>query len=228
MSLTTPMKIIIAILLIGLIGAGFYVLDYKAKWDDLAAKQKELTECSAQLAKIQDEIKALPELTRQVEQKEAEMKSLVSSTRTAGGADEKPEMFVANYIQEIERMVISQQESTGDYDFDIVSITPGNAGAAAPPPSADNKGGPGAPPPDPGAGGGTPEALAQFPTRVFNMSMTGKYSTLIDFLYQLGAMKLDRLVTINKISLSPGKAEGNASPVLTVSLPITAYMKTGN
>jgi len=226
MSLTTPMKIIIAILLIGLIGAGFYVLDYKAKWDDLAAKQKELTECSGQLAKIQDEIKALPELTRQVEQKEAEMKSLVSSTQHSG--EEKPEMFVANYIQEIERMVISQQESTGDYDFDIVSITPGTAGQAAPQPSGDKGGAPGAPPPEAGAGGGTPEALAAFPTRVFNMSMTGKYSTLIDFLYQLGAMKLDRLVTINKISLSPNRAEGNASPVLTVTLPITAYMKTGN
>jgi hypothetical protein len=59
--------------------------------------------------------------------------------------------------------------------------------------------------------------------------MTSKYSTLIDFLYQLGAMKLDRLVTINRISLSPGKTEGgNASPVLSVSMPITAYMKTGD
>jgi Tfp pilus assembly protein PilO len=58
--------------------------------------------------------------------------------------------------------------------------------------------------------------------------MTGKYSTVIDFLYQLGAMKLDRLVTINRLSLSPSKSEGNASPVLTVSMPITAYMKTGN
>ncbi|CAN0431204.1 unnamed protein product [Phaeothamnion confervicola] len=58
--------------------------------------------------------------------------------------------------------------------------------------------------------------------------MTGKYSTLIDFLYQLGAMKLDRLVTINKISLSPNKIEGNASPVLTIAMPVTAYMKTGN
>jgi Tfp pilus assembly protein PilO len=224
MSLTTPMKIIIAILLIGLIGAGFYVLDYKAKWDDLNAKSKELADSQAQLLKIQEEIKALPELTRQVEQKEREMKELVSTSQRTGGATETPELFVANYIQEIERMVISQQESTGDYDFDIVSITPGSAGQAAP--AGDSKAAPGAPPPP--EGGGTPEALQGFPTRVFNMNMTGKYSTLIDFLYQLGAMKLDRLVTINRISLAPGKSEGNASPVLTVTLPITAYMKTGN
>ena len=226
MSLTTPMKIIIAILLIGLIGAGFYVLDYKAKWDELSAKTKELADSQAALLKIQEEIKALPELTRQVEQKEAEMKTLVSTSRNSNSGAETPENFVANYIQEIERMVISQQEATGDYDFDIVSIAPGVAGQASPA-SGDNKT-PGAPPPPDGGGGGTPEALQGFPTRVFNMNMTGKYSTVIDFLYQLGAMKLDRLVTINRISLSPGKAEGNASPVLTVTLPITAYMKTGN
>jgi len=218
------MKIIIAILFIGLIGAGFYVLDYKAKWDELAAKQKEYTESEAALAKIKEEIKALPELTKQVEEKEAEMKALVNSTGHTGG-EEKPDMFVANYISEIERMVISQQESTGDYDFDIVSLQPGQAGTAAPqtaPPPGDGKN----PPAD--AGGATPEALQGFPTRVFNMQMTGKYSTLIDFLYQLGAMKLDRLVTINKITLSPSKTEGNASPVLTIAMPVTAYMKTGN
>jgi Tfp pilus assembly protein PilO len=220
------MKIIIAILLIGLIGAGFYVLDYKAKWEDLANKTRELADSTQALQKIQEEIKALPELTRQVEQKEAEMKTLVSNTGRQSGA-EKPEMFVANYIQEIERMVISQQESTGDYDFDIVSIQPGSAGTASPAPGGESKGGaPGAPPPSEGAA--TPEALQGFPTRVFSMNMTSKYSTLIDFLYQLGAMKLDRLVTINRISLSPGKGEGNASPVLTVTMPITAYMKTGD
>jgi Tfp pilus assembly protein PilO len=60
------------------------------------------------------------------------------------------------------------------------------------------------------------------------MQMTARYSTLVDFLYQLGALKLDRLVTINKISLSPNtKGEGGESPVLSVQIPITAYMKTG-
>jgi Tfp pilus assembly protein PilO len=213
------MKIIIAILIIGLTGAGFYVLDYKAKWDDLAAKQKELAESQTALLKIQDEIKALPELTRQVEQKELEMKTLVT-TSTHPGEGEKPEAFVANYLQEIERLVISQQESTGDYDFDIVSISPGANGPGAAP--ADKAG---SPPPE---GGAAPDVMQGLPSRVFTMSMTGKYSTVIDFLYQLGALKLDRLVTINRLSLAPGKAEGNVSPVLTVTLPVTAYMKTGD
>lgn len=222
MSLTTPMKIIIAILLIGLIGAGFYVLDYKAKWDELAAKQKELTDSEANLAKIKEEIKALPELTKQVEEKERELNQLVQSKMV----DEKPEMFVANYIAEIERMIVGQQESTGDYDFDIVSIQPGTATTQSAPAGGNTTGA--APPPGDAGGAAAPEALQGFPTRVFNMNMTGHYSTLVDFLYQLGAMKLDRLVTINRISLAPSKNDGNSSPVLTITLPITAYMKTGN
>lgn len=224
MSLTTPMKIIIAILLIGLIGAGFYVLDYKAKWDELAAKQKEFTDSEANLAKIKEEIKALPELTKQVEEKERELNQLVQSKMV----DEKPEMFVANYIAEIERMVVAHQQATNDDGFDIVSITPG-AGAAAPSPAPAAANGTTPPPAgDTGGGAATPEALQGFPTRVFSMQMTGRYQSLVEFLYLLGAMKLDRLVTINKISLSPMKVEGNASPVLTVQIPITAYLKTGN
>jgi hypothetical protein len=59
------------------------------------------------------------------------------------------------------------------------------------------------------------------------MTMTAKYPTLVDFLYELGALELDRLVTINQISLSPGPSEGGGSPVLTVTIPITAYLRQG-
>jgi len=218
MSLTTPMKIIIAFILIMLIGAGFYLLDWQAKFQERDAQKKALEEAKQKLEKIKQDIAALPELTRQMEEKEKELNALVSSKMS----QEDPQLFVANYIAEIERMVVGQQEATGDYDFDIQSITPG--AATAPPPSAGNSTAPG------GDSGGAqaPEALQGFPTRVFQMSMTGRYSTFVDFLYQLGALKLDRLVTINKITLSPGKQEGGDSPVLNVQIPITAYMKTGN
>jgi Tfp pilus assembly protein PilO len=219
MSLTTPMKIIIAFILIGLIGAGFYLLDWQAKFNERDNQKKQLEEANQKLAKIKEDIKALPELTKQMEDKERELNALVSSKMS----QEDPQLFVANYIAEIERMVVAQQEATQDYDFDIQSITPGAQANAAP--AAGEKA------PAAGAPGGeaaTPEALQGFPTRVFQMQMTARYSTLVDFLYQLGALKLDRLVTINKISLSPNtKGEGGESPVLSVQIPITAYMKTG-
>jgi len=69
--------------------------------------------------------------------------------------------------------------------------------------------------------------LKSFPTRVLNMSMRGKYATLIDFLYQLGALKLERLVTIDKIALSPADKSTAGSPTLTITIPITAYMRQG-
>jgi Tfp pilus assembly protein PilO len=219
MSLTTPMKIIIAFILIGLIGAGFYLLDWQAKFQERDSQKKQLEEANQKLAKIKEDIKMLPELTRQMEEKERELQALVSSKMS----QEDPQLFVANYIAEIERMVVAQQEATGDYDFDITSIAPGTASTV----SAPSGGNSSAPPPDAGSSN-TPEALQGFPTRVFNMQMTARYSTLVDFLYQLGALKLDRLVTINKISLAPGKVDGGESPVLTVQIPITAYMKTGN
>ena len=62
---------------------------------------------------------------------------------------------------------------------------------------------------------------APFQTRVFSLSLKGRYSTLVDFLWQLSARKADRVVTINSLRLSQG--EGGR---LTVDLPLTAYMKS--
>ena len=77
---------------------------------------------------------------------------------------------------------------------------------------------------------GQPAVLKKFPTRTFQMTMRGRYATLIEFLYQLGDLRLERLVTINKIALTPDgsdKKSGGKSPVLTIQIPITAYMREG-
>ena len=218
MSLTTPMKIVIAIFIIILIGAGFYLLDYQAKFQRLEQAETELKKSQADLEAIKNEIKGLGDLNKKLEEKQRELREVVVSKMSA----EDPQLFVPNYIAEIERMVVGQQEATSDYDFDILSINPGAASQASAP--TGDKGAPG---PDAGAAQ-TPDALSGFPTRVFQMQMTSKYSTLVDFLYQLGALKLDRLVTINKISLSPNGGDGTESPVLSVQLPITAYMRVKN
>jgi len=63
---------------------------------------------------------------------------------------------------------------------------------------------------------------------MFQMSLKGKYLTVIDFLRQLGALKLKRLVTINKLSLSPAETpKGGSSPALNITIPITAYLSKG-
>lgn len=222
MSLTTPMKIILALVIVALCGAGFYLLDWQSKYARLDQETKNLADAQAQLAKAEDDLKQLPELTKQMEAKEKELQELVASKFTK----EDPQLFVANYIAEIERMVVGQQQSTGDYDFQINSITPGAEQRQNAPAGGENKEG-GSAPPDNSGSASTPEALQGFPTRVFQMQMTGRYSTLVDFLYQLGALKLDRLVTINKISLSPGKTTPGDSPILSIQIPLTAYLRQG-
>jgi len=208
--MTTPMKLIVAILAILLIGAGFYMFDWSDKWARKKAAQDQLDQKQSELAALQEAIKELPKLQQQVLEKEAELNRVINQRVSS----ESAETLVGNYLQEVERLVVEQQRVTGDYSFHIKSISPGTQQAT---------GAPGAQ----ATGPDTPEALSAFQTRVFTMSMEGKYSTIVDFLYQLGAMKLDRLVTINSIRL--GKAGGqDGSPTLSIDMPITAYLKQGS
>lgn len=213
--MTTPMKLIIAIIAILLIGAGFYMFDWSEKWERKKAAEANLAAKAQELDQLKEAIKELPLLQQQVREKQEELQKVISTKVS----NETPDEFVGNYLREIERLVLDEQKATGDYTFIIKSISPGAVASAGAP------GGSGTPPT---ATQETPEALAAFQTRVFTMSLTGKYSTIVEFLYQLGAMKLDRLVTINSVHLGKGSGgEGGGSPVLTVDLPITAYLKTG-
>jgi len=215
--MTTPMKLIIAIIAILLIGAGFYMFDWSEKWERKKAAEANLQAKQQELDTLKEAIKELPLLQQQVREKQEELQKVISTKVS----NETPDEFVGNYLREIERLVLDEQKATGDYTFIIKSISPGAAASASAPGGANG----GAP----STAQETPEALAAFQTRIFTMSLTGKYSTIVEFLYQLGAMKLDRLVTINSLHL--GKSGGGevttASPVLTVDLPITAYLKTG-
>jgi len=213
--MTTPMKLIIAIIAILLIGAGFYMFDWSEKWERKKAAEANLTAKQQELDQLKEAIKELPLLQQQVREKQEELQKVISTKVS----NETPDEFVGNYLREIERLVLDEQKATGDYTFIIKSISPGAAASASAPGGGNNA---------PTATQETPEALAAFQTRVFTMSLTGKYSTIVEFLYQLGAMKLDRLVTINSLHLGKGAGgEGGSSPVLTVDLPITAYLKTG-
>lgn len=211
--MTTPMKLIIAIIAILLIGAGFYMFDWSEKWERKKAAEAALAGKKEELKQLEIAIQELPKLQQQVREKQEELNKVISSKMSNETADE----FVGNYLREVERLVVEQQKATNDYTFSIKSISPGAAAATSGP------GGQAA-----AAGPEQPEALAAFQTRVFSMSMTGKYSTIVDFLYQLGAMKLDRLVTINSLRLGKGAEDkAGGSPSLTVDMPITAYLKSG-
>ncbi len=233
--MNTPMKIAVAGLIIVLMAVGFYVVSWSEKYKEIESLEIQHKERLDQKARLEADVAQLPKLREEAAGLEKELLSLVQSKFTK----EEPELFVANYIAEIERLVADQQEVTGDETFTIKSITPADAGMAQPAGGADEAEETATPTAGatPAAGSTAPpaapavesETLQGFPTRVFAMEMTGKYSTLVEFLYQLGALELDRLVTINQISLRPqGTLEDGTSPSLNITIPITAYLRQGS
>lgn len=216
MTLTTPMKIILALVIIVLIGLGFWLLDWQRKQTELTQEQTHLKELQAQLAQKQQLAAELPQLNRERDELKKELEALVKSKFTA----EQPELFVANFIKEVEALVIAERRRTGDDSFDITSVMPGAQTSTA-------VGGGAAGGQQAGQAAPAPEALRSFPTRPFQLQMKGEYRTLVDFLYQLGALKLERLVTINKIALAPAEKKEDGTPVLTITIPITAYLRQG-
>lgn len=222
MNINTPMKIIVAVIAIVVMGVLFYLFDWQAKQKDIASYDQQLVELSQKLEQHKDMVKELPVLTKRKADLEAELAQVVQNNLVP----EKAEMFVANYISEIEKLTNDERLKTGDASFDIISITPGALTSQAPEKGSNEE----AAAAEADANQEqTPDALKQFPTRMFQMTMKGQYKTLIEFLYELGDLRLERLVTINKLSLAPDGNDKDTldSPTLTISIPITAYMRQG-
>jgi len=118
--------------------------------------------------------------------------------------------FVPSYMADVEKLVEQQRIRMNDPDFIITAMTPDTKSDSS---SSVNN------------------VLASYPARSFQMSLTGRYTTVIDFLKQLGALKLKRLVTVSKLTLSgsPDKDNYSKSPMLTITMPISVYLrKEGN
>ena len=223
------MKILLAAMVIGIIGLGFWMLDWQQKQQSINQYDTTLTEKTAELDKIKVDVKQIDKLNEENQGLKNELKKVME----AGILPENPQEFVANYIMQISTLVEKIQREDNDDSFVLVSLTPGNqvnqavntgkpaAGASGAPAGAPSAA------PDKPAAAAVPEALKQYPTRTFQMSMKGRYETLIDFLDRLGRLELQRLVTVNKLSLTPEGEVKGGSPTLNITMPLTAYLRTG-
>ncbi|MGI5844292.1 MAG: hypothetical protein ACOX9B_08980, partial [Candidatus Xenobium sp.] len=128
MTLTTPMKIILAMLIIALIAVGFWLLDWQHKHNELATVKQQKAELQEKLEKNRDLVKALPVLTREKADLEEQLRQVVQTDLVA----EKPELFVANYIKQIERVMLEERVRMSDPTFDIVNIQPGALTSSSP------------------------------------------------------------------------------------------------
>lgn len=224
MNLTTPMKVLLVVIIVALVGVSFYLMDWQKKLANLKELQTTLDSKNQELERNQKMVEKLPELYKESDELQSDLERLLI-------ANIKPEpewAFVSNYLKEIEKLVLYERQRMNDPSFSIQSITPGAMQA----PTAgkmDEKKPEGAPDqPKKEEAASVAPALMQFPTRKFQMTLLGKYGTLVDFLQQLGALKLRRLVTIDKILLTPSEGKGvGFSPVLNITIPITAYLSKG-
>lgn len=208
MTLPTPMKIVLAIFIIILIGLGFWLVDWQKKTAEIKQLEQTHSNKQGELDKAQAQVKALPQETQRKKDLERQLKEVISEQLTPETESE----FVPSYIADVERLVDQEKIRMNDPDFQITSLTPGALTTVG---GAKKEGDSG------------PSALAGYPTRTFQMQLTGRYSSVIDFLRQLGALKLKRLVTINRLTLSPQGDISKGSPPLSVTMPITAYLRQG-
>lgn len=207
MGLTTPMKVVLTIVLIALIGVGFYLLDYQKKNTTLKNLETSLQDKQEQLKTDEKRVQELPEQLKKRERLQAQLDSLIQKQLPRESSAE----FVPAFIKQIELLIAEEKSNLGDDTLKIVSISPGSFQVPGTQPE--------------GEGGPKIEALQKFPKQLFNLQITGKYNTVMHFLHQLAALKLKRLVTINRINLNPGgPVEYGKSPLLNISIPVTAYL----
>ncbi|MCE1249060.1 MAG: hypothetical protein LWY06_20695 [Firmicutes bacterium] len=210
MGLNTPMKIVLAVVIIFLIGIGFYLLDYQKKITTIKQLDQTLTSKKDQLKMDEERVKKLPEEIRKHEKLQGQLDSLIKKQLPK----EPKELFVPAFIREIEELVSAEKKFLGDESFKILSLAPGpltQPGGNEPGGPADNE--------------PKVEALKRFPRQLFNLHLQGKYYTCMHFLHQLALLRLKRLVTISKINLGPAEqVKYGVSPMLNIIIPMEAYL----
>ncbi|MFP4498026.1 MAG: hypothetical protein ACLFQV_07425 [Vulcanimicrobiota bacterium] len=203
MALNTPMKIVLTVVLIALIGVGFFLLDYQKKLNEIESLEDTYKAKVAQLETNEQRVKALPEQIKRKERLEAELNALIQQKLPK----EDAAIFVPKFIQEMEDLIAYEKKVTGDPFLQVNKITPGELIM-----------------PTEGGGDDEVKALMIFPKQSFQVEYEAKFSTVIHFLHQLAALRLERLITIDKISLSGKGGSVGESPRLKVSMPMIAYL----
>jgi Tfp pilus assembly protein PilO len=208
MALNTPMKIVLTVVVIILIGIGFYLLDYSSKFNEIKNLQEELVKKDEMLKVNQERVKRLPEQLAKKEALEIQLDRLIQERLP----QEDAMIFVPRFIQSMEQLVAMEKAVIGDATMEVVSITPGKLE----PPSTEAK------------ISGDSQVLELFPKQPFQVNLKAKYPSVIHLLHQLAALKLKRLVTITNITLSPASTTGvGISPSLNVTIPVVAYLNEG-
>lgn len=217
MSLTNPMKVLITSVVVAIIGLGFWMLDWQGKQQTLRQTADTLKGKIDEREGLKHDLRGIDKLM----QDNITLKSALKDAVQAGIEPENPQQFVANYITQCCDLIARVKREDGDNTFALQGLTPGTTSNVTPTPAARKE-------EKTDKSSEAPEALRQYPTRTFAMQMTGRYETVVDFLDRLGHLQMRRLVTVNRITLSPQTdVTRGGSPTLGIQIPLTAYLGTG-
>jgi Tfp pilus assembly protein PilO len=206
MEIPNFMKIFIGIIIIVFMVAIFWLTSWQSKIDERKKQDEQVVKLEGDIRQANEDKAKIEELRRQVNELNRQLDANIQQKLTS----ESETDFVPSYMADVEKLVEQQRIRMNDPDFIITAMTPGT--------KSDNT-------------SAANNVLASYPARSFQMSLTGRYTTIIDFLRQLGALKLKRLVTVSKLTLngSPDTTNYSRSPKLTITMPISVYLrKEGN
>jgi Tfp pilus assembly protein PilO len=202
MEIPNVMKIFIGIIIIVFMVAIFWLTSWQKIDKDIDAQVSQLNKINDDIKQAEKDKEEIKALEVKLANKKLELDANIQQKLTP----ESETDFVPSYMADVEKLVEQQRMRMNDPDFIITAMTPETKSDSN---SSVNN------------------VLASYPARSFQMSLTGRYTTVIDFLKQLGALKLKRLVTVSKLTLSgsPDKDNYSKSPMLTITMPISVYLR---
>lgn len=215
--MNTLMKFILFFVVAALMGVAFYVGQYQAKYEQIKAYQKQEAEQQNEIVRLKGMVEKLTEW----EQAKKGFGELLASFQKGMSLKD----FIPSFLIDIERLTAEQRVRMSDPSFKILTLNPGPSTAAVQPKKEEKK-----------EEGGTAPVTSSTPPPVesasvvgaqkvaIQMTMEGRFETLIDFFQQLTDFKLNKLVTLQRLSLAPKDKLSGRAPVLTITLPMEAYM----
>lgn len=199
MTLTGPMKCILALVTVAVIAVGFWMLDWQPRLRQCDDLRVEAVQKQQDYRAICEQLRGLTALIHENETLKARLDGLVRG-HLAGR--ETVDRALATMLVRLESTTTDARTP-----LTITALTPGAAKEAP-------------------AAASTPAAgvLARFPSRQFNLQMSGRFDAVLGFLDAVSNLALEHLVTVDSLTLT---ATGDRNSRLSITLPITAYLKTG-
>lgn len=210
------MKFFLFIMIVVLMGFGFHFGMYQDKITKITAYRTQQKDQEKEIARL----KAIAEKLTEWEKAKKEFGALLASFQKGMSLKD----FIPSFLVDIERLAAEQRVRMNDPSFKVVTISPGATSATvqAPVKQDETK-------TDGAASTATSSPVESAPVAgaqkvAIQLTMEGRFDTLLDFFQQLTEFKLNKLVTLQRLSLAPKDKTGRGAPILTITIPMEAYM----